>query len=66
MLAMDFINPELANLVCSNCGSRNIKIGIGKKKRLKIFTIIISIIAMMPFGNIKPRYICQDCNNEIA
>jgi hypothetical protein len=51
-------------LVCPNCNSSNITFGFGYRKRLKKLGVIMSLIIMIPFGNIKRNYNCKDCNCE--
>jgi len=46
---------------CPYCGSQNVVSSIGKKKFGKILTIILSILAWIPFNNIKNTYKCKDC-----
>ena len=50
--------------VCPNCNSTNIKIGLGKNKLKKIFTIIASLLMVIPFNNINSVYTCKDCGTE--
>ena len=63
-LIPDKINPNQCKLTCPNCGSSKITLGIGKKKTLKIFNIIISLLYLMPMGNLKPGYYCKECKTE--
>ncbi len=61
----DKIYPDNTELICPNCGSSNIKLGLGRSKGFKIFNIIIALISFLPIGNIKPKYSCKDCKTEI-
>ncbi len=64
-LLKDKIEPNNTKIVCPNCGSKNIGLGLGKGKVFKIFNIIIALLALFPIGNLKPRYYCKDCKTEI-
>lgn len=48
--------------ICPYCGSVNIGFGLGKNKTKKIWIIILSLFAGIPFGNIKYTYYCKDCS----
>jgi len=61
----DKIEPNNLELICSNCGSENIGLGLGRRKGFKIFNIIIALLSSFPMGNLKPRYYCRDCKTEI-
>jgi len=47
---------------CPYCGSVNIGFGLGKKRKKKIWIIILSLLIGIPFGNIKYTYYCKDCS----
>lgn len=64
-LLIDKIDPQSQELVCAQCGSKNVQLGIGNQKGLKIWTVLLSLLAFIPMGNIKPKYYCNDCNTEI-
>lgn len=59
------IEPNILDLICPNCGSKNIGLGLGKRKGLKILNIIIALLSSFPMGNLKPKYYCKDCKTEI-
>jgi uncharacterized protein YlaI len=59
------LSPENKDIICPYCHSKNIGLGIGKNKILKIFNMIIAVLMIIPLGNLKPRYYCKDCKNEI-
>jgi hypothetical protein len=61
-LLKDYFEPK--NDICPACGSINIKSGLGKNKNSKWFLVIISLIAALPFGNIKLKNNCKDCKTE--
>ena len=61
----DKIDPDNTELICLNCGSSNIKLGLGKRKRFKIINVIIALISFLPIGNLTPKYFCKDCKTEI-
>jgi len=65
VLLKDRIEPDNLNLVCHNCGSKNIRLGIGKGKIFKFLNIIIAVLAVIPMGNLKPKYYCADCKSEV-
>ncbi len=64
-ILQDKINPKTENIICPNCGSNNIKLGLGKYKGFKLLNIFIAIFSFLPLGNLKPKYYCKDCNSEI-
>jgi hypothetical protein len=49
---------------CPNCNSTNIRFGLGNNRFRRIFTIIISLLFWIPFGNIRNTHFCKDCNTE--
>ena len=61
----DEINPAGLEIICHNCGSNEIGLGIGKMRFAKIIFILIAILSALPIGNIKPRYYCKKCKEEI-
>lgn len=65
-ILIDKIDPQSQDLVCPQCESSNIKLGLGKQKGLKIWTVLISLLAFIPMGNLKPKYYCFDCKTEIT
>jgi len=40
-ILQDKINPKTENLTCPNCGSHNIKLGLGKNKGFKLLNILL-------------------------
>ena len=64
-LLADKIEPNIFKLVCQNCGSENIGLGLGKRKAFKIFNIVMALFFFFPMGNLKPKYFCKDCKTEI-
>ncbi len=64
-LIKDKLEPTQEAFICPNCGSKEILLGFGKKKPLKIFYIFVAIMAAMPLGNLKPKYFCKNCRTEI-
>lgn len=57
--------PEVVKpIMCPNCNSTNIKFGFGEKKGWKILGVILSLLVILPFGNIKRNYFCKDCKTE--
>lgn len=61
----DKLEPNNNDLVCPHCRSSNIGLGIGDRKGLKLFNILIAILIWIPIGNLKPKYYCKDCKKEI-
>jgi hypothetical protein len=56
---------SLMALSCPNCGSSNIEFGMGSQHRFKrLLMIAMSILAAVPFGNVKQLYHCSDCQAE--
>ncbi|MCZ4695821.1 DUF2007 domain-containing protein [Ancylomarina euxinus] len=51
-------------LICPNCQSKNIKMGLGKNKIRKIIAIIMSLLIFTPFNNLNSVYYCKDCKSE--
>ena len=64
-LLIDKIAPHTQEVVCPQCGSKNLQLGLGNQKGLKIWTVLLSLLAFIPMGNLKPKYYCNDCNAEI-
>ncbi len=52
-------------LVCPECHSTNIGFGFRKNRLFKFFIIIISLLLVMPFGNIHRDYYCKDCGARL-
>lgn len=61
----DKITPSAKNLKCPFCKSNDIRLGFGKNKGFKVFNITLSVFAAIPLGNIKPKYYCNKCKEEI-
>ena len=66
IILKDIIEPDNNKLVCPNCGSTNIGLGLGKGKFIKLFNILIAVLMAIPMGNLKPKYYCRDCKTEIG
>jgi len=64
-LVKDKLEPENVEKVCPFCGSTDISIGFGKHKILKIFNVLLAILIAIPIGNIRVRYYCKTCKEEI-
>jgi len=65
IILQDIIEPDNEDLICPNCGSTNIRLGMGKGKLMKLFNIFIAVFLIIPMGNLKPKYYCKDCKTEI-
>lgn len=64
-LVKDYIEPQNKELICPNCGSGNVRLGMGKYKGFKLFNMLIALILLIPVGHIKSKYYCKDCKAEI-
>ena len=64
-LVKDKLEPENVEKVCLFCGSTVISIGFGKHRRLKIFNVLLAFLICIPIGNIRVRYYCKTCKEEI-
>lgn len=49
---------------CPNCNSSNVRFGLGHNKIGKIAAVILSVLAFVPFNNIKKNFSCSDCQSE--
>lgn len=61
----DKLYGEEVNPICPFCGSDDIRLGLGEKKWLKGFNIFISLLMVIPLGNLKPKYFCKNCHKEV-
>lgn len=50
--------------ICPDCGSNNITTGLGTNGFKKRITVLISLFAWIPFGNLKRTHYCKDCKTE--
>ncbi len=50
--------------ICPDCGSNNITTGLGTNGFKKIITVLISLFAWIPLGNLKRTHYCKDCKTE--
>jgi len=63
--ALEIIKPgDSSAITCPHCGSTNIKYGLGRYKNIKLFAVVISLLATIPFGNIKLTYNCRSCRKD--
>ncbi|MDT3739852.1 MAG: DUF2007 domain-containing protein [Candidatus Kapabacteria bacterium] len=53
-----------SEIVCPCCGSLNVSFGLGTNKIKKFFVILISLLAWIPFGNLRNSYYCNECKAE--
>ncbi len=51
-------------VICPACSSANIEVSFGKNKIKKLFFILLSLFAAVPFNNINNVYHCQECKAE--
>jgi hypothetical protein len=51
-------------VACPECHSVNVKYGFGKNRILKIFSVILSVLATVPPGTNLYTYHCKDCGTE--
>lgn len=61
---IDTPNKEADRVVCPQCQSLDVKLGLGKSKFKKLTIILLSAMFGMQFSNIKPSYICRNCKSE--
>lgn len=59
------IKPNNVELICPNCNSKNIGLGLGKHKLFKILNIILALFSFFPMGNLKSKFYCKECKTEI-
>ena len=64
-LLKDKLEPENVVMACPYCGSTDIGMGLGKHKGLKVFNILLAILAGIPIGNVKMSYYCKTCKEEL-
>ena len=64
-LVKDKLNPDNKAIVCPYCGSDKISLGLGRHKAMKIFNIFAALLVSIPMGNLKPKYYCKQCKEEI-
>jgi hypothetical protein len=65
-IVSDKIDPKNEELVCSECGSKDIKLGVISNKVIIFFSLIVALLMAMPFGNIKPHFYCRKCKHQVA
>lgn len=56
--------PMEDGMVCPNCHSSNVQLGLGPNKIRKIFVMLMALFSGIPFGNIKNTYYCHQCKAE--
>jgi len=57
--------PESEKAIqCPNCNSTNITFGLGQSKFKKYFFIALSLLIIIPLGNLKGNYQCKDCKHN--
>ena len=59
------LQPDNSELACPHCGSREIGLGLGEGRGLKIANILMAIIVALPFGNLRPKFWCKECKQDI-
>lgn len=64
-LLKDKLAPNMNDMICPHCESNDIGVGIRRNKGLKFLNALITILFIMPMGNVKPEYYCKACNKEI-
>ncbi len=63
--AKEIIEPDInKKILCPECGSDNIKFGLGHNVFKTLFFVILSAISFIPMGNIKTKCICCNCKHE--
>lgn len=63
IVIQDELKPK-KEIICPNCHSKNIEINLGTKRWNKFVIMLLSILAFLPFNNIKTNYHCKDCGND--
>lgn len=53
--------PQTAKVLCPQCSSQNVRVGLGHAKAKKIIIMVLSMLIWVPFGNIRSHFICRDC-----
>jgi hypothetical protein len=64
-LVKDKLEPDNKAIICPYYGSDKIGLGLGKHKAMKLFNIFATLLAFIPLGNLKPKYYCKQCKEEI-
>ncbi len=64
-IVKDKICPSDEMFACPYCGSPDIRIGLVKDKFPKLNAILMSIKTIIPFGNSKQKFYCNNCKKEI-
>ena len=59
-------HPQESRIVCPECNSMNVKYGFGKKKVLKILSMILSFLIILPLMPNLLTYHCRDCGCEFT
>ena len=64
--AHKLINPATKSdkILCPNCNSDNVVLGLGRNKYKKILLAIVSLFAFVPIGKTINHYCCKDCKTE--
>ena len=63
IIIQDELKPKEV-VICPNCQSKNIEITLGTKRWNKFVIMLLSILAFLPFNNIKTSYHCRDCQTD--
>ena len=62
-LVLHEVNPS-TSLHCPHCGSSKIYPEFGKTMIKKLVIVFISIMALLPFSNLKTKYHCISCGEN--
>ncbi|GAB1450400.1 hypothetical protein MASR2M47_04560 [Draconibacterium sp.] len=61
--------PENSKLVCSKCGSENVKMKVSVIKKIKLFfAVLYALGTNVPMDKLfkKAKYYCKDCGVEVT
>jgi hypothetical protein len=61
---LDETEQKTTQVSCPECYSTNVKYGFGKKKILKIFSMLLSFLVLIPLMPNLYTYHCRDCGCE--
>ena len=64
-IVQDKLEPSMEKIICPHCGSSKVALGMGKLKWFKLLNMFIAALMLTPIGNLKPKYFCGDCKQEI-
>jgi len=63
VIIKDILEPQITEVLCPHCKSQNIVIG-SANPLLRLFSIMLAIMAAFPFGTPKPKFYCRNCGRK--